>query len=296
LLFASGIGDLLQELNSVLQTAHVDEPGLLRQTTATVANLSEVVPDNLMPNYAQLIRSLYGAKANALGWRQSSTDGLETRLLRAEILPLVATRGEDAQLQNEAAKLARRWLQDRSGIDPDMVTSILTAAAWTGDQAYFDALVHAIQHDDIQRERAWMIASLRAFHRPELAQAALNLVFTPDIDARELQAFLVNPIPENREILWRFVQQNFERLNSTLPGARGIPFASTLPIAAAGFCDTTHRNEVAAFFEPRVQTLQGAARNLANTLERIEMCAARAEVVKPAVREVLRQYEPLSNR
>jgi hypothetical protein len=270
--------------------------GLMRQTIATVSNLSEVVPVDLTPNYAGLIRSLYGAEAHTLTWRANSDDGMDTRLLRAELLPLVATRGEDSQLQSEAAQLARGWLQTRTGIDPDMVIPVLSAAAWTGNEAYFHALVHAIQQDSIQRQRAWMIASLRAFHSPAIARSALNLLFTSGIDARELQTFFLNPIPENREIVWQFIEQNFDRLNSTFPSARGIPFASILPGAAAGFCDTSHRNQVTVFFEPRVQSLEGGARNLANTLERIDLCAARADVVGPAVREVLERYEPAASR
>jgi len=58
-------------------------------------------------------------------------------------------------------------------------------------------------------------------------------------------------------------------------------------LAASGFCDAEHVKDVEAFFQSRMASLPGGARNLANTLERIRLCAARAEVTRPAVVEFL---------
>ncbi len=288
LLFSSGVGEPEQELKFIAEFGRSSDPGLARQAATSVAGLSDLVPEDLKTQYAQLIRSLYDAKARELGWKPKPGESEEVRRLRLEILPLVATRGGDAELQAEAARLTREWLKDHHSLDPDMVAPVLATAAWNGDRAFFDQLVDEIKKTKVQQERLWMISGLRGFQDPAIRRAALDLLFGSGIDPRELQGLLQNPPQEGREIVWNFVKQNFDRLNSTLPGARGIPFGATLPLSASGFCDAEHQAEVESFFEPRIASLPGGARNLANTLERIRLCTARAAVVQPAITNFLK--------
>ncbi len=287
LMFSSGVGDLHQDLTFAAQFSRSSDAGLVRQSATLVEGVNSFVPAPLRPQYSAWIRSLYQARARELGWRPKPAESQEVRLLRMEIVPLVATIGGNSGLQAEADKLARTWLKDRSSLDSDMIVPVLSTAAWNGSRAFFDELVTAIKETKIRREREWMISALPEFRDPAIAQVALDLFFTPGIDPRELERNLFNPVNENSQILWDFVQQNFSRLNSALPGARGIPFGANLPLSASGFCDAPHRKQVAAFFEPRISNLPGGSRNLANSLERINLCAARAALVQPAVASFL---------
>ncbi len=283
LMFSSGVGDPEQELTFVSSFSQSSDLGLVRQTAATVSGLSNFVPADLSQRYAGFIRSVYGVRARELGWKPKAGESREVRELRTEIVPLVATYGEDTELSSQAASIAREWLKDRQSVDPDMVEPVLAAVAWKGDRAFFDLLVDEIRKDKIQRERGWMIDALESFRDPAIARAGLDLIFAPGIDARELQYNLFGAPAETREIVWEFVQQNFDRLNSVLPGARGIPFGASLPLTATGFCDAAHRQQVESFFQPRIAALPGGSRNLANTLERIRLCSERATVIQPAI-------------
>jgi len=287
LMLSSGVGDPAQELTFVSEFSHSPDPGLVRQAADTVSGLSDFVPADLGPNYARFIRSLYGRRARELGWKPQPGESQEGRLLRIKIVPLVAAYGEDAGLSSQATALAREWLKDHQSLDPDMVVPVLAVAAWNGDRAFFDLLVEEIKKDKTQRERAWMIGALPYFRDPAVTRARLELVFGGGIDPRELQYTLFGATPQTREIVWQFVQQNFDRINSTLPGARGIPFGALLPLTAAGFCDAVHQQQVESFFQPRIAMLPGGARNLANTLERIRLCSAHAAVIKPAIVSLL---------
>lgn len=120
-------------------------------------------------------------------------------------------------------------------------------------------------------------------------RARLELILGKGIDPRELQYTRFNALPQTREIVWEFVQQNLDAINSTIAGARGIPFGALLPLTAAGFCDNAHRQQVENFFQPRMATLPGGARYLANTLERIRLCSARAAVIMPAIVDLLKK-------
>jgi cytosol alanyl aminopeptidase len=287
LLFSSGLGHPEQNLAFASDFSRSSDSGLVRQSAQLVASVNQFVPSHLRARYAKWIRELFGAKARELGWAPKPGETQEVLLLRMTIVPLAATFGDDTNLRDEATKLAHQWLKDKSGLDPDMVTPVLSAAAWDGDRELFDQLVEAIKQDRVQRERGWMIGALPDFRKPDLARGALDLLLESGIDPREMQYNVFMAPDDTREVVWDFVQSHFDQLNSTLPGARGIPYGANLPLVASGFCDTEHRKEVAAFFEPRMASLPGGARNLANALERIRLCTARAEVTRPAVTEFL---------
>lgn len=287
LLFSSGLGDPSQDLAFAPDFGRSSDAGLARQSVQFVDGVSQFVSSSLRPQYAKWIRRLYDAKARELGWEPNPGESLEVLELRISVVPFVAMQGDDTELRNQAVKLAHEWLKNKSGLDPDMVAPVLSAAAWDGDRSSFDELVQAIKQDKVQRERTWMIRALPDFRQPELARAALDLLLQPGIDPREMQYNLFMAPDDTREIVWDYVQKHFDRINATLPGARGIPYGATLPLVAAGFCDDEHRTQVESFFQPRMATLPGGARNLANTLERIRLCAARAPLTRPAVMEFL---------
>ncbi len=259
----------------------------MRQAAGTVEGLSDFVPSDLAHNYARLIRSLYGARARELGWEPQASESQEIRLLRIEIVPLVATFGEDTELSSQATALAHTWLKDRQSLDPDMAEPVLSAAAYNGDRTFYDLLVDEIKKEKIQRERSWMIDALTSFRDPAITRARLELILGKDIDTRELQYTLFGAPSQTREIVWEFVQRNFDAINSKIAGARGIPFGALLPLTASGFCDAAHQKQVEDFFQPRIAQLPGGARNLANASERIRLCSARAAVIEPAISGLL---------
>jgi cytosol alanyl aminopeptidase len=292
LMFSSGVGDPVQQLSFIKEFSHSADARLVRQAANTVDGLSDFVPDNLRANYSRLIRSLYGEQAHQLGWKPKVGEAQEIRELRIEILPMVATYGQDVELAAEAASLARAWLKHRDSVagdtpaenlDPDMVEPVLSAAAFNGDRVFFDLLVDKIKNDKVQRERAWMISALTSFRDPAITHARLDLTLAPGIDHREMQYTFFGAPRETSEIVWNFVQENFDAIDSTIAGARGIPFGALLPLTAAGFCDSAHERQVEKFFQPRIATLPGGARYLANTTERIRLCSARAGVIAPAI-------------
>ena len=301
-MLSSGVGDPAQELAFVTEFTRQTDAGLVQQTAGTIAGLSSFVPtdlthtdstnNDLTHNYARWIRSLYGARAHELGWNPAPGETQKVSLLRIAIVPLVATYGEDSALASEATQLARAWLKDHqpssaSSLDPDMVQPVLAAAAWNGDRAFYDLLVDEITKDKVQRERAWMIGALTSFRDPEITRARLELLFGKGIDARELQRTLMSGRPQTQEIAWSFVQQNFDKLNSTIAGARGIPFGATLPMTATSFCDSEHQKQVEDFFQPRLAALSGAQRYLQNTVESIQLCGTRRAVLEPALVDLL---------
>ncbi len=282
-LFSSGKSDARTALQAARGLSGDANRVIVEETQAIVGSVNALVPKDLRPNYARFVEALYGARARELGWKPKPGEPAETRLLRLSLVPFVAELGANPSLRQEAARLARQWLQDHSSVGPDIVGAVMQIAAFDGDRSFFDALVAQIRATKVKRERDRMITGLASFRDPAIEKSALDLVLNSDIDARELTPVLFSARRETRDIAWNFAQQNFDRLNAKLPGARGIPFGATLPFVAGRYCDEGHRAEVESFFASRIQSLSGGQRNLANVLERIRLCSARAEAVAPGL-------------
>ena len=65
----------------------------------------------------------------------------DIKLMRFEADPFVADEGHDQTLIDSAEALARQWLKDRSGVEPEIVEPVLQTAAQFGDRDLWD-LIH----------------------------------------------------------------------------------------------------------------------------------------------------------
>jgi alanyl aminopeptidase len=260
-----------------------------RQVVSAAAGIAGIlkgndVPDDLRPKGAQFIRQVFGKRAMELGWTAKPGESDDLRLLRQRLVPFVATVGEQKELIEEADKLARKWLVDRSAISPDMAGQVLRTAARFGNRDLFDRMHEtAVKEKDRQR-RQRLIVALGAFRDPKIAQAGLQLLLSKEFDPREgFFALLFGGLgnPETRELPFQFLKQNIDRLLELLPREVGEDYAANFPFAGAAFCDASHRADVEAFFQDRVKNYSGGPRNLAQVLEGIDLCIAERKALGP---------------
>jgi alanyl aminopeptidase len=251
------------------------------------------VPDGLRPNAARYIRGVFARPAESLGWHSKAGDGDEARLLRSKLTPFAAAEGLDRTLIDGAGSLARQWLKDRSGVEPDMLPAVLSVAAQFGDRSLWD-LIHQqalTEKDPAIRER--LLAALGSFRDRTLAEASLRLLLAKEFDTREaFFPLLFGPLDhaETRDLPFGFVRANLDALVALLPREVDSDFGSYLPFTANAFCDATHREEVDSFFHERVKGFTGGERTLRNALEIVDVCIARKKALGPSIAEFLKGY------
>jgi len=247
-----------------------------------------LVAENLLPRYRHYLLDLYGGRARSLGWKASSDDSDDTRLLRPRVLGVVANEAEDAEAIAEAKKLAIAWLDDHKAVAPDMVGVVLTTAARHGDRELFDRMRAAAKQEKDENFRGTLLFSLGLFQDPAIIKQALPIVLTDEFDSRESLAipFGVSQSAKTRDLGFDFVKQNWDALVAKLPTDTG----SFLPYAAAGYCDTGHRQDVETFFNGRSTKYTGGPRILTQVLEGIDLCVAYKKAQEPSVAEFLQQY------
>jgi cytosol alanyl aminopeptidase len=93
------------------------------------------------------------------------------------------------------------------------------------------------------------------------------------------------------DLPYEYVKAHYDEIVPKLPTGIGIDYAAMFPLfATASACSESARNDVKAFFEPRMQKVQGGPRNLANALETIHLCASEKPAAESAITKFLGEY------
>jgi alanyl aminopeptidase len=291
-----GTGDISPRVALKLAVEFSNDPNWqVVASTVDIAGLvkGKDVPDELRAKGAQFVRQVFGKRATELGWIGKPGESEDVRLLRQKLVPFVAGVGEQRELIDEAAKLARSWLDTRNGIPQEMVNAVLHVAAEFGNQELFDRFHDAVLKEKDQRQRSRLLSALGAFRDPKLARAGLELILSNDFDPREsFFPLLFRPLEyvETRDLPFQFVKQNLDKLLARLPREVGGDYAAEFPFTSGAFCDVSHRSEVQAFFQDRVQSYTGGPRNLAQVLEVIDLCIAERKSLAPDLGAFLKAY------
>jgi alanyl aminopeptidase len=288
---------VLEVIPVLLREAH-DNLHIVRSTLDIVIGLdADVVSDELRPNYARFVRKLYGERARALGWKALPGEDEDTGLLRRRLVQAVANQGEDRTLIDQAGALARRWLDDRSGIDPDMLDVALDVAARHGDRALYDRFVAEARKTKPRQERRRLIDALASFEDPAIIADTFALFLRGDFDARESGSLLFGGRRANRRrhaggLAFKFVKGHYDAILARMPQGTyaGGEFAAALPWTAADVCDLRQRADVETFFRDRSAKALGGPRVLAQVLERISLCSHSADAQRDSVAAFLRRW------
>jgi len=291
----TGMGEMKSGDALALAVASAGDP--VRQVVESAVGIVGGVHDNMLPsalrpNYARLVDRAFGARARELGWKAKAGENADTRLLRSSTVPLVALWGVDGSLAAEARQLAAQWLADRTAVDPDIVGSVLTVAARTGDEAFFKQLSAALSHTDDRHQRDLILGAMGSFSDPHIARAAMALAVKPEFDLREANTLLFGPLgaPETKALPFEFVKANYDALVAKIPAGTAFGFGEFLPFVGGGFCDEKSAEDLKAFFETRVDRFAGTRRNLAQALEGIRICTAYKAAQQDSVNNFLKKY------
>jgi alanyl aminopeptidase len=294
-LTATGQVAYADALKLVPRFAGDDHPAVIRSTVGIASGVrSHLVPDDMRPNFERFVRRIYGAKARELGWRSRPGEDDDTRLLRPSLVSLVAAEGRDPDLLAEADQLARKWLADRSAVEPDLAGAVLSVAAENGGREFFDLLLRVARETKDRRQRGHIIRALGSFRDPQIARAALALLLGDDFDTRETMGLFFGPMddPRTRRLPFEFGQEHYDELVAKNKSAGGMmgEYAAMLPMVSSSLCDEESRAQTEAFFRERVAKTAGGTRTLNQVLERIQLCIARVAAQQPSVVSFLRDY------
>jgi alanyl aminopeptidase len=265
------------------------------EARSILADASDLVQPPQRGQYQAFVRRVFGAEAAALGWATRADDDADTRLLRGAVLPFVAIEGNDEHLQAAARRLTDTWLDTHTGLDADMLSAALSAAAYAGDQRLFDRLVAELRHNTDRNRRRAVVAALGSFRDPEIVRQTLALPLNSEFDARETIRLIFTGIdkPETRTLAFDFVKARYDDVLKRFPRAGDDDAAASLIFVGRSFCDEPSRLALAAFFEPKIRGLLGGPRNYEQVMESIRLCEARHAAQADDVKQFL-ERQPIT--
>jgi alanyl aminopeptidase len=278
-----------------LAARFADDP--TRQVVASAVEIMEgidahLVPERLRPNYERLIGKIYGERAHRLGWQSKSEEDDETKLLRPVLVDLLANRGEDKTLVDQAKQLTDEWFHNPGVVSPEVTGLLLATAAKHGDRDLYDRFVSALEQATEEGERLWLLEAIGSFRQPEIIEANFRLFLSGALDSRESFELLTDPLndPRTQTLPYKFVTENYDKIIAAMPRGVDTDLSAELPVSATGFCDDDSRARAEAFFHKRAAKTSGGPRILAQVLETIHQCAASRAAEEEGVAGFLEKY------
>ncbi|KAF1687338.1 aminopeptidase [Pseudoxanthomonas broegbernensis] len=218
-------------------------------------------------------------RLQALGYRRQPGEAMEDAELRVELAGLLGIRLELPQVrqallaQAEAVLAGRDGALDFSAADPDLLGNVLAVAVQERGEPAVSRLIAALGRNGDAVQRNAMIAGLAMARDPAQLRRVRDLALGERVKVGEMAGLLMGGLgdPQIQRSLWPWFSAHFDRIVART----GVFAAGRLPmLGAAGGCSVAAAERLEAFFQPRLATLSGADRGLAQASESVRLCAA----------------------
>jgi puromycin-sensitive aminopeptidase len=235
------------------------------------------------PHFEAFVRTELRPSLDSLGVEGGPDDSDDRRTLRATLVSALGITGADQDVASRARTAVDRALRGGQPLDPTEAGALVAVAATHGDRALFDALAGAAERAASPEEHYRYLNALPRFRDPALVERALEETrsrLRSQDTAGYLARFFDNPAARDRA--WTFVKTSWSDIEPKIK----VAFGEGRVVSALGsFCDARNRDDIRAFFT--AHPLPTAARNLRETLERIDNCIALRQKQTPRVTEWL---------
>jgi len=234
----------------------------------------------------------YSGKLNDTGLEV--TEDRDKARLQEALVAFLAETAKQPELRAELVRMAVAYsgYDSDKRIHPDAANPIVisTALAVAVDELGNEFVDHLQQlalgsTDAVVRGRT--LGAIGNTKDPLKAAEIRELIFSPKLRDNEIYSILFPQVfmEETRDATWLWFQQNIDQV------LERIPENSWGRMTAVGnaFCNLEKQAEVADFFDARLEDLTGGPRSLAQTLERIELCIAKANHHQPEMEAWLGQ-------
>ena len=251
---------------------HADR-AVVEQAAELLLEARPLVEPPAQAAYAARWQRAFGERARQLGWLPAAGDSDDARLLRSQLVQAVADQGADAALRGQARTLVDAWLSGSGTLDPGARRALLASAAIDGDETLFNALLAAARQNTDRRVRHDLFAALGHFRQPRLAQRARELMLEPGLDIRDVGPAVMaaqNEQPALRDGLLQFLQAR----HADVAKRMGRDEPADLPQMVNQACSEDEARRINQVFGAPAARYQGGRRALAQTLERVRVCAA----------------------
>ena len=266
----SGLMPLSDYLALIRHFAQERDKNVWAVLIESLSFLHRIIADEDRTALEAFTRSLISPAIQELGWAPRPDDNDLLRQLRGDLLGTLGKLGNDQGVQEDASVQYRRYQEDRSTVDPNIVPALVTILAHTGDETRYKEFSACVKHAATPQEERRYLFSLAAFQSPALLEHTLARTVDGGIRTQDAP-FVVSACLGNvsgRDRAWEFVKQHWDQMDKLFPkqGLRrmcgGIVHLATPEL----------EQDVRAFFASRQNDLGG--KTLDQYLEQLRIAVA----------------------
>jgi aminopeptidase N/puromycin-sensitive aminopeptidase len=228
------------------------------------------------------IRSTFASEYAKLG-PPSNTDSANSRELRAKLLGLLGFYGKDPAALAQAQEIAARYLANPGTVDATLGQTALAIAARNGDAKLFDQLQQIYETSTNPEYQENALRLLVQFEKPALLQRALDYAASGKVRNQDavLQFMIALSIDENREQTWKYIQNNWDKVQAQFTTGVGAYLVGS----TGSFCTADSRASVETFFS--THKVAASDKALKHALESIDGCIELRTLQEPSLKQWL---------
>jgi puromycin-sensitive aminopeptidase len=195
-----------------------EDPDVWGQASGALRFLDHTVDDATRPVVAAYTRALMAEPFARLGWQPPPDESERTATLRAQLLGMLGTVGQDETVRRRCAALHADALAGGADLDPNLASTIVSVAATAGGPAEFDTFLELYRHPATPQAESRYLYSLTAFEDPALAARVFELART---EVRTQNApFVIQQLLAQRDhgpSTWARVRDDWDDLMARFP-------------------------------------------------------------------------------
>ena len=215
----AGITGTPEYLAMIKQFAGETDPNVWAILNGSLRTLDSILTGDARATMRQEIRDIAGPALNRLGFAGKADETSQDRELRASLMSLLGTIGEDAACRKQAETLFASWKKDKTSIDSNLLPATVSILAYTGDKARYEEFFNLFKTAKTPQEEQRFLGSLTAFRDKELLDRSIKLMMSEHVRTQDapyiFAALLRNDVCG--ETAWDYMREHWGEMVKAFP-------------------------------------------------------------------------------
>jgi puromycin-sensitive aminopeptidase len=245
------------------------DPNIWATVLAALGALDRIIEPADRPKLQAFVRSLTRPAFERLGWEPKPGENERDGELRSLLVTALGWLGNDPEVQQRAAELHARYLDNPLSVDPNVAGAVATLVSRFGGEAEYEQFLHRFRNPSTPQEEVRYLYDLAEFRVEPLLRRTLEMALT---EVRTQNApFLLAYALMNRDFgakAWEFVKEHWDEITAKFTDAL-IP---RMLEAVTVLSDPALASDVKAFLA--AHPLRSGQKTVDQALERLDVAVA----------------------